>query len=105
MNELDGQQEQACPAKCPQCSASRAEDGVCRPGGLTGWRFAVVAVVAFAVPMVLCAAAAIVAGTLGADKLGKEGQLLAALAALIAGVVIAGLIVRRIAPTQAREAR
>jgi len=102
MSELKEQLDPGCAGKCPQCSAEQSSDGPSGPGGLVGWQFALVALIAFVVPMGFCVTSAVLAR----NYLRQEStQLLAALAALVFGVIIAGLIVRRIVPTQAREAK
>ncbi len=102
MSELKEQIDPGCGGKCPQCSAEQSSDGPSGPGGLVGWQFALVALIAFVVPMGFCVTSAVLARR----YLGQEStQLLAALAALVFGVIIAGLIVRRLVPTQAREAK
>ncbi len=67
-----------------------------------GWQFGLVAIIAFVVPMGLCVTSAVLARSYLGDQ---SAQLLVALAGLVFGVIIAGLIVRRIVPTQAREAK
>ena len=102
MSELKEQHQAGCPGECPQCSAEQPSDGPARPGGLVGWQFAVVALVAFVVPMGFCVACAVTARSYLPDQ---TTQLLLALAGLVFGVIVAGLIVRQIVPTQAREAK
>ncbi len=102
MSELKEQLQGGCQGKCPQCSDEPSSGDPCKPGGLVGWQFAVVALIAFVVPMGLCVSSAVVARSY---LPGESIQLLAALAGLVFGVVIAGVIVRQIVPTKAREAK
>ncbi len=89
----------ACKGECPQCSRDRGRQSpqcASAPGGLTGWRFSLAAIVAFLLPLVVaCGAAVVVSRPLEGDARALA-MALAVLPAVAVAAVPAAVLVRRL---------
>ena len=99
MSEGSPQTPWTCSGHCQQCQAA---DGPAHVGGLSGWRLAVAAGVAFLLPISLAVAAAVV-GTVFKDRFSETARLGLVLAALIVGAVIGAIAARLIRPGQVSD--
>ena len=84
-----------CPAKCPQCPSRDASQPEHQPAVLTGWRMAAAAALAFGLPLAFALAGGVLARAVPAVGGGKAYQAGVIVSALILGIVVAALIVRR----------